>query len=290
MSANTFVQRAIDVTIKLGQGSYGTSGFDTVKLSGHRVVTSIHRSGPPGTSLADTRIYGMTESVMNQLSTLRLPAAYATRQNVVIIEAGDLGNPLSVVHQGVISNAWQNYDGFPETFFNIESFAFYFDAMRPVPGLSFNGVADVADLMAGIATQLSLGFENNGVNQQISYPHYSGTLIDQAQALAREADIGLFKDDASSTLAIWPKNGARGGAIPLISPDSGLIGYPRYASGGIQFRTLYNPNIRVAGHVQMKSAISPACGKWFVNEITHDLSAQVPDGPWFTDVSCNGYL
>ena len=93
--------------------------------------------------------------------------------------------------------------------------------------------------------------------------------------------------DDGYTLAIWPKHGTRGGLIPVISPASGLVGYPTFADQGVRFRTLFNPSITFGGQVEIKSSLMPACGKWYVNALSYNLSAQVVNGPWFCDVGCS---
>ncbi|MGA9869288.1 MAG: hypothetical protein WBQ75_22880, partial [Acetobacteraceae bacterium] len=157
------------------------------------------------------------------------------------------------------------------------------DAMRPVPPTSYPGTPDAAVILAGLADQMGYAFENNGVSVILSQPYFPGTARTQALACAKAANIEMFIDDTSQTLAIWPKGGNRGGEIPLISKDTGMVGYPAY-SGGQQMRvtTLYNPSIRFGGQVKVQSSITPADGEWTVNKITHHLESMMPGGEWFT--------
>jgi hypothetical protein len=282
---STYVKRAIDVTVQLGQGNFGASGFNTVKLTGLRVHASILKQGAPGFGTADLRIYGMTQSVMNQLSTLGVPTPMTTgRNNLVTIEAGDAVNGMAVVFRGTVWRAWQNLDGAPETFFDMSLIASAFDAMAPVPPISFPGSADVATIMSGLALRMGRAFENNGVQVRLSNPYFPGTAVDQVQKCAQAANIEAYDDGI--TLAIWPKSGTRGGAIPLISAASGLVGYPTYFDQGMRFRCLYNPSILFGGQIKMQSSLTPACGLWYVTSLVYDLAAQITSGPWFCDVDC----
>jgi hypothetical protein len=62
-------------------------------------------------------------------------------------------------------------------------------------------------------------------------------------------------------LAIWPKFGSRGGAIPLIAPPplGGMVAYPTYSALGIDVQTLYTPSIGFGRQVQVQSSLQAAC-------------------------------
>ncbi len=278
---SSYVTRELAATVLLGRGTFGAAGYDTLTVANLRMAATLSKMGSPGFDSAEIRIYGLTQSVMNQLSTLGVPLPMA-RLNTVQLSAGDSASGLSVIYQGNIQNAWQNLDGMPDTFLQIVAYAGYFDAIAPIPPTSYKGSTDVATIMAGLAARMGRAFENNGVQVKLSNPYFAGTAVQQAQACAKAADIELYDDGL--TLAIWPKWSTRGGAVPLISPESGLIGYPRYTSQGMEFRCLFNPNIKLGGVIQMKSSIQPACGTWYVNKLTYDLSSRLPGGPWFCDV------
>jgi len=279
----SYVQRLIDLTISFGTGSYGSGTFENVKLSGLRVSATIEKTGIPGFSTAVVRVYGMTRSLMNRLSTLGRPAIY-TRTNQILLEAGDVSGKV-VVFQGIIQDAWADMQAAPEVFCNIVAFVGLQDQMKPVPPTSFPGNPDAAVIMSGLASQMGYTFENSGVSVILAQPYFPGTARMQAVACARAANIEMFIDDTNQTLAIWPKGSSRNGQIPLISKETGMVGYPAY-SGGQQMRvaTLYNPAIRFDGQVKVQSSITPANGGWTVNKITHRLDSMMPDGDWFTDL------
>ena len=323
----SYVERAIDVTITLGTGAFGQSGFNTVKLTGLRTVASILKAASPSMDQADVRIYGATPDVMNQVSTLGVAWATTRAQNTVSISAGDKVNGMALIYQGWLKNAWINYDGAPETFLNISGGGANVMAMQPVPPTSVRGTADVASLIQGLAIQGGWGFENNGVVTKIANPYLAGTAYDQILSIGRAANIEVYFDTGTpgpgnqkptpgtGTVAIWPKTGTRTGQVPLISADTGLVGYPHYNDAGMGFRCIFNRNIRLGGKINMQSKVggtappptptnvtapvmTPAQaqqagpnGEWLVQgPLSHDLAAQVPGGPWFTNVNCSRVL
>lgn len=279
--SGSYVTRDLSVTVQLGKGTFGGSGFNTVTLSDLRMAATVAKLGMPSFDTAEIRIFGLPPTLMNRVSTLGVPLPMA-RLNTVQLYAGDAVNGMPLIYQGTIQNAWQNLDGTPETFLHILAYSGYYDAMAPIPPTSVKGSADVATIMAGLAQRMGRVFENNGVKVTLSNPYFAGTAVQQAQAIARAANIEMYDD--GMTLAIWPKSGTRGGAVPLISPDAGLVNYPRYTSQGMDFRCLFNPNIRLGGQIKMQSSITPACGTWYVNRLSYDLSSRFPGGPWFCDV------
>ena len=302
-------QRAITAVITLGQGTFGQSGASTVILDGLKAEVTIQKASSPSFDLAEIRLYGVQPSIMNQVSTLGVPFPQVRTNNTVQVQAGDLVSGMGIVYQGYLSNAYQNYDGMPETMLELIGLGARLQALVPASPTSYPGPADVATIMSGLADQMGLAFENSGVQVQVqlSSPYFAGTLLQQAKKCAEAANIELTIDTGEDppTLAIWPKTGTRGGLIPLISAASGMIGYPAFSSNGMRFTTLFNPNIRIGGLIQMQSSLGTALlysnpakptpetivaggpnGIWYVRSVTHELSSWVPDGPWFTTAEC----
>ena len=127
----------------------------------------------------------------------------------------------------------------------------------------------------------------------------------------------MFVDDGNGsdqkTLAIWPADGARGGAVPVISPvsgknhteasradglkpsfpgdsvgnkrliftTSGLVGYPIRTPLGVNFTTLFNPSITYGAKVELHTSVKSASGMWKVTLLDHNLESQTPGGSWF---------
>jgi hypothetical protein len=66
-----FVHRQISLQLILGQGQFGESGTDTVKLSGPlRASARVSISGGPAMAQLDPSVYGMTLDHMNKLATM----------------------------------------------------------------------------------------------------------------------------------------------------------------------------------------------------------------------------
>lgn len=275
----TFSRRRIDLTFQLGEGEFGGNGFNTAKVSGLRVGANISKAGGVSMTSLQLRAYGLPLSMMNRLSTLGKPLVDG-RKNTITVEAGSDDTGMSVVFIGTIFQAWADMQGAPDGVFTVEAHTGLLDALRPLPPTSFDGVADAATILSGLAQQMGYTFENSGVSAQVSHPYLSGTGRDQAYAVAEAAGINLLFDD--TTMAIWPKDGSRGGASTLLSKETGLVGYPTWTANGLVMTSLFNPSITFGGTVEVQSIITPACGNWTVFKVDHDLESETPNGKWFT--------
>lgn len=288
------VQRALKAEISLaadsgaGGGTAGQKKFreggDTVKLpDGLRMSANILQAGGYSDGTLDLIIYGMTQSVMNQLSTLGMQINLVPKNPITLL-AGEPGK-LATAFTGYIIAAYADYNASPEVAFHISAHTLAAFATAPADPTSFQGSADVSTIMSGFATKMGLRFENSGVQVKLSNPYFSGSLRDQARACVQAAGIN-WNSGEGGVLAIWPKDGTRGGRIPVIAPppEGSMIGYPTYTAYGIQLRNLYDPNIGLGQKVQVKSSVLKT-GEWQVYRLGHMLESETLNGKWETMIS-----
>lgn len=279
--SGSFNKRRVTIAISIGKGKNGDEGADIVTLTGHRVVADISMAGGESMGALQMRVYGLKQELMHQLTTIG-PIATAIRfNNAVSISVGDDTN-MGEIFSGTIDKAWGDYQGMPDASLNIVAFAGYNAAIKPIPARSYKGPTYVANIMADLAKIMGVAFENNGVYTMLSSPAFNNTAWQQVQACARAADIYFALD--RGVLAIWPKNGNRSGAIPLISPDTGMVGYPAFSSNGIVITTLLNPNIQLGGQVDILSSLPMANGRWNISNVSHAFESENPGGAWFTRI------
>jgi hypothetical protein len=280
----SFTRKKIDVTISLGTGQFGASGANTVTLSGLRVQAMIQAAPAPAMPAAQVRIFGLPLDMVNQLASVGLVNSAVRLNNTMLVAAGDDEAGMTTVYSGSISESWGQFEGMPDVPLNVIAVAGLAASLKPVGALSYQGQADVATIMQGLATTMGFAFENNNVQVQLSNPYFAGTALAQARACARAADIYMTID--RGVLAIWPKGGSRAtqGTLPLISVASGMRGYPKFSSNGIAVSTLFNPEIRPGGQVQVQSSLPMANGTWLVTQASHVIESETPNGQWFTSV------
>lgn len=275
-----FVRRIMTATFQLHpeQGDFGATGANTVTVSGLRMSAHIENAGGRSMGMLHLRIWGMSLSLMNKLSTLG-QKINTGKNNAVTLAAGNDGETPGVVFKGTVNEAFADFNAAPDVPFEVLAQSAWLPSVAPALPISIRGSADVATLLSGLANQMSFGFENNGVNTKLAKSYYAGSLRDQAYKIVRDAGIE-WNSLEGRVLAIWPRGGSRGGAVPLVSPQTGMIGYPVYTSLGVIIRTVFNPSIVFGGQIQLETSMTPAAGLKQVYKLDHELSTQVPNGRW----------
>lgn len=279
----TFVRRKIDLDIVLGQGAFGEGGEDTVTLTGHRVSADITNVYGPGMGQAAVRLWGLRKDLLAKVSSLN-QATEALRRNRLVLRAGDEVTGMSTVFDGTITLSQFDANAQPEVALNIIAHSGLFEAVKPTAGLSYRGAADAAVILANIAQVAGLVFENSGVSAILRTPALKGTAREMIESICQAVQADFVIE--GKTLAVWPKGGKRDGMVPLISPKTGLVGYPAYGSSAqgrqIVLTTLFNPAIRNGGMVKVESDLDVANGEWQTFKICHELDAELPNGHWYT--------
>lgn len=304
-----FVERKISVTIALATDTQsnqpnsfaGTGGKNTVTLTDLRMSVRIQNSGTPVNCNADVQIWGLAPSMTNQIATLGLVLNLVPK-NTVTIAAGDR-DPLSAVFTGTIVAAYGDYSAQPDVPFHLSCVAGMADAVLPAVASSFTGSTSVVSIMQGLARQMNMGFENNGISVQLQSPYFSGSLMEQTRSCAEHANIDMAFVDGP-TLAIYPKGGNRNTSnVPVISKANGkLIGYPAFTQQGIIVKSIFDPTISRGSLIKVESellagiaAAQKSPGKaapnanlfptnWAVNKLDLALDAKVPKGDWMSTI------
>ncbi len=278
----SFSRKRIDLTISLGTGNFGEAGQNTLTLTGLRVMCDIDEMGNESCAQAAVKIYGMTPDHMNALSALT-NVAMMQRKNMIQISAGD-DSGMATIFQGQIMQGLIDMSAPPDAAVNLLAWTGGFEKYAAAAPRSYPGAASVAQIMADLAAAMGYAFENNGVTAVLNTPAFPGTLWEQVRRCADAA--GINWTISNGTLAIWPRGGSRvTQGVPLISKDTGMIGYPGYATAwmGASVTTLFNPAIRIGGVVNVQSSlVTVANGYWTVRTVAHNLESELPGGAWIT--------
>ena len=272
-----FTRKVIQVSFQLQTGTFQGTSANVVTLNGLRVTASINQNAGPGMSQSNIAVYGMTLPQMNQLSTLGLPPN-ETSINTLTIRAGDDTAPLAAIFTGIIQAADVDFDGAPDVCLRAHSFIGPDAAAKVVEPTSYGGYVDAVTVMQRLARQAGRVLENNGVSVMLSNPYFHGSIRDQMLACVKSGGFDWYDD--SVTISIWPKNGSRGGSIITISPQTGMIGYPRFSAGGIRFSTAFNPRLIMGQKIRMQSSLQAACGLWTVYSVETFIESETPQGKW----------
>ncbi len=83
---------------------------------------------------------------------------------------------------------------------------------------------------------------------------YFGLTRDCLRKFARDNDCVWSIQDGKFLMV--PQTAYRPGEIPLISPQTGLIGVPEQTPNGLQIRTLLNPSLKIGQCIQLEGPIN----------------------------------
>jgi hypothetical protein len=278
--------RTLTVKFQLAQDSFA-AGSSEISLAGLRASAHIEMAGAAAPNTLQLTVYGMTLNDMNKLTTLGRVLS-AKQKNTITLSAGDTAGQPSVVFDGLIYEAYADLNSMPSTSLKLTANAAVTRALQPPdPILSFKGGTDIQVIMQKLADQMGLKFEGNNLHRQVNNAYLPYSPFYAAQRAAASVGLEMFVD--GDTLVIWDPSDARGGAPVEISPDTGMIGYPTYASFGLSVRVVYNPACKFGGAVTVKNApgveLNQASGDFTVYGLTHDLESSTPNGRWETTLS-----
>jgi hypothetical protein len=198
--------------------------------------------------------------------------------------AGDDETGQNIVYTGTIIYAYVDAQAMPDVCFRVSSSPGAFPAVKPIPPLSIKGSGDASQMMKSLAGQMGFSFEDAGVKVKLANPYYPGTGWQQALAIARDGNFNVGID--RGTMVITPPGKARAGDAFLISPQTGMVGYPMFEQAQVIVRALFNPAVKYQGLVQIQSDLTPANGTWKVTRLEYQLEALMPHGKWFMLLAC----
>lgn len=297
-----FVRRRIELTFILGTGAFGEGPPEppitipadtqaagtsvkvtnnTIILNGLRVRAHIQEIGNSTLGMADVMVWGLSLSHLNQLSKMEQYAMFS-RNNRLIISAGDDKDGMGVVFEGAITQSWADLSSQPDSILHCSAMAGQFYLVKPAADFTLAGSSDVATIIDSMAHQMGFTLINNGVAVLLATPHYSGSIIEQLRRAAADADINLVVDQINKKIYITPRGAAIVDQVPLISPETGMVGYPIHDATGVICNTLFNRNIKILRKAKVQSQLANANAEWLVISVVHDLESEVHNGEWYT--------
>jgi hypothetical protein len=299
LPASSYTVKNLRVTFTLTGSNAVFPGTTANKLqvSGLRMSAVIKGSGLPAFPEASLRIYGLAQQDMNALAIVPVQGGKPEFSfNTVQIEA-DSGNGFTFVFSGQIFQAGPDYSNLPDVCLFVHAQSAGFDQLTAANPTAYPGTANVADIVANLASKMSMAFENDGVTGTLTGAYYSGTLTSQLRKLCQDANI-YYAMENQNLLVISPAGVARKNVDTwVLTPTSGLVGYPEVLGNGyLNVRSLFNPAFRQNGPITIqgsdvvidpslpKTLNSLADGDWVIGPLTHTLECQKPGGAWFTDM------
>ena len=258
-------------------------GQNQMTATGLRVSVDIAFGFGAVMPTAQIRVFGLAMEKMNKLLRVRWNTLDALL-NRIKIEVGEVGGELSTAFEGNITFAYPDMAGAPNISLVIESQMAAFENMKPKKATEFKGECEIADVVKSITDEMGWQLENNGFSAKGKDLTLNDTSIAKLKLLANNYDFDLYIENG--VIAIAPKGGSRKIKIPVITPETGLIGYPVPDMKGVSFKCLYDPLLRFGGVLKLENSVLEVCnGEWRVYGLRTSLEANTPGGNWYCDVN-----
>jgi len=300
----TFTKRGLRYVIELNKGGLADSddqarfdnGADKLDVRGLRSVASIQSvlggdSAFGGSALL--QLWGMKPSDMAQLSTLGFNMSRYNKNKITVYayNVGDENSQVEVFTGGIFI-ARINYNATPDVSLELECSATIGLQNQLVAGTSVAGAGDVATMLKGIcaACDPPLTLANTGVSAKLANHAVGGSAFDQINNICCAA--GVPYRIRGDTLTICPNGTNADGVVVTTGPDNGMVGYPEYTQMGLDVTMAFNPEVQPSRQLKiLKSTagndlpVPGVPGTFWINVVAHELSSEMPDGPWFTHAS-----
>ena len=270
----------LTLTLRDGVEVFTAQGDNRLSTDGLAVSCNIAFGNGSITPTAQIVIHGLALSKMLKLMRVQWNTMQSLL-NTVRIEVGEQGSSLIVAYEGNITQATIDANAAPDVPLVITSQMAVYENMKVAdPYITPKDQdIDVADIISELCQKMGYEYENNGVSKIVVNYTLEGSDLDKIKQLCTECDIDLYVEN--KLIAICPKGGERFRKIPIISPSSGLIGYPVPDIKGVSFSCLYDPSIRFGGIVTIKDSIIDVCNAdWRLYGYTAQLEANIPNGKW----------
>lgn len=279
---SSFKIRKLKVQITLNKGTF-KNGSNSIIISDLGMSANIEKLGPPDFGKASVEIYNLPRDVMERISTLAMMPMYHN-YNYINIYAGDDYSGYTQVFAGTIASAVADFNSQPDIKMKIDARIGFFGSITAQGQNVVKGTQSVASFVEKQAEIAGFTFKNEGVTASVKNAIFSGSPIEQARQACEQVGAELVIDDDKMILI---SNGSSvKGTVPKLTASTGLIGYPSMSSNGISFKAVFNPQLKFAGLVELKTLVPKCTGQWRITKLSHKLSSNLPgDGSWESTIT-----
>lgn len=290
MALNPFVARRARVVVNVTRpNSQGQQAVQTYTFVDHRMKIAVRQGGNQFGN-AKIEVFGVPLDAMNQIARLWLEALTPQNSDTVNIDVWD-GQDFVPFFQGVIT--WSSVDasGMPHVKLMIEANAAMQLMNMSASPYANAGPVKLQDALSTIAAQGSFALDYSTIapQYQLTDVRVTGSPMEQIGAIMRHfPDLTWFIN--LQRLVVRKANAPFSADSIQISVDTGLQGFPVYSTSGLQFQTIFNPQLRPGVALDVRTPFDFVNRTlWVSSVLAHTLDVNVPNGHWTTAVAANSY-
>ena len=287
-----FMQRVARVTVTVTRANpQGALTNYTYVFEQNRMRIQVRQGGQQFGN-AHIEIMGVPPADMNQIARLWLEPLTPQNTDNLLVEVWD-GHTFTPFFQGVI--AWSAVDA-SEVSSGIVKLVLDANAALPLGNTPASPYANPGPvtLQAALTSVAALGgfvvdYSADAPQYQLTDVRLTGSPLQQIAALMQHvSDLTWYVN--LQRVVVRAANAPFTAAPIRVAVDTGLMNAPVYSTSGLQFSTLFNPQIRPGVALDVETTFDFVNRtQWVAAVLTHDLTVNWPGGPWTTACAANNY-
>lgn len=290
MTFNPFIERKARVTVTVTRANAsGEQTPETYTFLQHRMRIGVRQGGNQFGN-AKIEIFGVPLDTMNNIARLWLESLTPQNTDTVAIDVWD-GHDYVPFFSGVISWSAVNGAGMPAVSLIIEANAAMALMNDPASPYANAGPVSLQAALTTIAAaqNFSLDYSTTAPQYQLTDVRVTGSPMEQIAGLMRHFDdLTWFVN--LQRLIVRSANAPFAADAINIAPDNGLMRLPVYSSSGLQFDTLFNPQLRPGIACNVQTAFDFVNRTlWVAAVLSHTIEPNVPGGQWTTSCAANSF-
>jgi hypothetical protein len=283
---DSFNEKKLRVVIRLADDSntvFEGTGSNTLIIDSLRMHAKVMANARQAVQMV-LSIWGMRTTDMDALTSAWIDST-AIRDNIVQLFA-DIGNGFFPVFSGTITEAQPDYQKAPEVSFQILATVPYIKMIDIAEPSSYQGSLDINEFGQFAASQLGMSFASSA-QATLTDQYLSGSIFDQLRDACSAAKVDFYFQGDKLVFAPLQKP-LSDSPVVVLTPSTGLLGYPMYTRFGTVINALYDPVFQCGSAIEVQdSQVKGINGRWYPFAAEYDLSANLPNGPWFATLQCN---
>lgn len=290
MSFNPYQTRAARVTVTVQRhDNTGAVQNLTYVFEQHRMRIAVRQGGQQYGN-AKIEVFGVPLATMNQIARLWLEALTPQNTDSVAIDVWD-GDGFVPFFQGIITWSAVDASAVPNVKLVIEA-----NAGMQLMNMTASPYSNAGPVLLKDALTTIAALGGFAVDYSASAPAYmltdvraTGSPLEQiGQLIAHYPDLTYFPN--LQRVIVRKANAPYGTDTITISDSTGKMGFPVYSQSGLQFSTLFNPNIYPGVGVNVESTFDYVNRTtWVAAVIAHSIEPNLPGGQWTTSVAANSF-
>lgn len=290
MSLNPLVPRRARVTVNVTRpDNQGQQTDQSYSFMNHRMRIMVRQGGQQFGN-AKVEVFGLPLETMNQIARLWLETLTPQNTDTLAIDVFD-GEGFVPFFQGVITWSAVDASGMPQVKLVIEA-----NAAMQLMNMSASPYANAGpvllkDVLTGIAQQgqFAVDYSEQAPVYQLTDVRVTGSPMEQINKLMRSfPDLSYFLN--LQRLVVRKINAPFSADSIRIAADTGLQGFPVYSTSGLQFTTVFNPQLRPGVALNVMTPFDFVNRTLWVSAVlAHTLDVNVPGGHWTTAVAANSF-